>query len=65
MRTFIQISLLFFSLNVFSQVEPRLYQATRIADKIQIDGELNEPIWESGEIATNFIALEPDSKYGQ
>lgn len=60
MRTFIQISLLFFSLNVFSQVEPRLYQATRIADKIQIDGELNEPIWESGEIATNFIALEPE-----
>lgn len=43
----------------FAQVDQRLYTATRISESIQIDGELNEKIWEEGIVATDFIALEP------
>lgn len=44
---------------MIAQAEQRIYNATRTDFKIQIDGELDEEAWKSGEIASDFIALEP------
>jgi len=42
-----------------SQIKQRVYDATRTDASIQIDGKLNEDAWKTGNIASDFIALEP------
>lgn len=51
---------LFSNALAFSQATQRLYKATRTHADIKIDGELNEAAWSTGNIATDFIALEPN-----
>lgn len=43
----------------FSQAEQRIYHTSRITQSIKIDGILDEEVWQSGNIASDFIALEP------
>ncbi len=50
---------LYFSTGFSQNVLIKKYDALRITDKIEIDGCLNESIWNSAEIATDFIEYEP------
>jgi len=50
---------LFFSLDSYSQ--RKTLQAKTISEKITIDGKLNELIWNSAPIATDFLMFEPDN----
>lgn len=50
---------LIFSLNSYSQ--RKALQAKLISENISIDGKLDEQIWNSAEIASNFIMFEPDN----
>lgn len=49
----------FFSLNSHSQ--RKTLQAKNISENIAIDGKLNEQIWNSATIATDFLMFEPDN----
>ena len=51
--------LLFSPLFAYSQQKQKVYEATRTQDHIQIDGKLTEEAWKMGNLATDFIALEP------
>ena len=62
MAKHIHLSLLFLivcSINTFSQ--KKTLQAKSISENIVIDGKINEQIWESASIATDFIMFEPDN----
>ena len=57
------LKLLFFvvlSLSVYSQKKKTL-QAKSTTDNIIIDGKIDEEIWKTAPIATNFIMFEPDN----
>ena len=58
----IYLSLLFLiicSINTFGQ--KKTLQAKSITENITIDGKINEQIWESASIASDFIMFEPDN----
>jgi hypothetical protein len=53
------VLILFINLNIYGQ-KKRL-NAKSITENIVIDGKFNETIWESADIATDFIMFEPDN----
>lgn len=62
MAKHIYLSLLFLiicSINTFGQ--KKTLQAKSITENITIDGKINEQIWESASIASDFIMFEPDN----
>ncbi|RKS95306.1 carbohydrate binding protein with CBM9 domain [Flavobacterium limicola] len=62
MAKHIYLSLLFLiicSINTFGQ--KKTLQAKSITENITIDGKINEQIWESASVATDFIMFEPDN----
>ncbi|MBG6186273.1 DUF5916 domain-containing protein [Flavobacterium sp. CAN_S2] len=62
MTKHIYLSLLFLitcSINTFGQ--KKTLQAKSITENITIDGKINEQIWESASIASDFIMFEPDN----
>jgi hypothetical protein len=59
MNKLLLLSLLFFSFFGYSQ--KKTLQTKFITEKIEIDGKLNEGIWKSAAIASDFIMFEPDN----
>ncbi len=57
---FALIFFLIFSLLVFSQEEIKETFALKIEESINVDGFLNEPIWEKAPETGNFIQFEPE-----
>ena len=57
------IKLLIFSFTVFSTCvvaqQKKTITTTKTKELISIDAELDEKSWETSEIATNFVSLEP------
>ncbi|MFV8325152.1 DUF5916 domain-containing protein [Flavobacterium sp. ZS1P14] len=53
------IFLIFYSCNTYSQKKVLLAKA--ITENITIDGKINEEIWQTESIATDFIMFEPDN----
>ena len=51
--------LIFFSFEIYSQ--KKTLQAKSTSENITIDGKMNERIWESAAIASDFIMFEPDN----
>lgn len=51
--------LIFVSFETYSQ--KKTLQAKSITENITIDGKVNEKIWESAAIASNFVMFEPDN----
>ena len=54
----VTISLLF---SLFGYSQKKVLQTKFISEKIEIDGKLDESIWQSAEIATDFIMFDPDN----
>ncbi|WP_338378385.1 DUF5916 domain-containing protein [uncultured Flavobacterium sp.] len=53
---------LLFSVSIYSQeitISKKILDAKFASEAITIDGELNEPIWQTAQIATDFISFEP------
>ncbi|SHG75176.1 Carbohydrate family 9 binding domain-like [Flavobacterium micromati] len=59
MNKLLLLSLLFFSFFGYSQ--KKTLHTKFITEKIEIDGKLNEGIWKSAAIASDFIMFEPDN----
>lgn len=59
MRKSFLIAIFLYSLIGYSQ--KKTLQTKFISDKITIDGKMNETIWKSAAVATDFIMLEPDN----
>lgn len=59
MRKTLFFSLFFLTFLGFSQ--KKTLQTQFITESITIDGKINEPIWNSAQVATDFISLEPDN----
>ena len=53
--------LCFLFISVFGYSQKKTLQTKFISEKIEIDGNLNEPIWQSAAVATDFIMFEPDN----
>jgi hypothetical protein len=53
------ISVLLFS--IFGYCQKKTLQTKFITDKITIDGKMDEAIWKSAPIATDFVMLDPDN----
>ena len=51
--------LIFLSHNVYSQ--KKTLQAKSITENITIDGKVNEKVWETASVASDFIMFEPDN----
>jgi hypothetical protein len=51
--------LIFFSYTVYSQ--KKKLQAKSITENITIDGKINENVWETASVASDFIMFEPDN----
>jgi hypothetical protein len=51
--------LIFFSHTVYSQ--KKTLQAKSITENITIDGKINEKVWETASVASDFIMFEPDN----
>ncbi|MDI5896870.1 DUF5916 domain-containing protein [Flavobacterium yafengii] len=51
--------LIFFSHAVYSQ--KKTLQAKSITENITIDGKINEKVWETASVASDFIMFEPDN----
>ncbi|MGZ9734276.1 DUF5916 domain-containing protein [Flavobacterium sp. GNP002] len=51
--------LIFFSHTVYSQ--KKTLQAKSITENITIDGKVNEKVWETASVASDFIMFEPDN----
>ncbi len=51
--------LIFFSYSVYSQ--KKTIQAKSITENITIDGKINEKVWETASVASDFIMFEPDN----
>ena len=54
----VTISFLF---SLFGYSQKKVLQTKFISEKIEIDGKLDESIWQSAEIATDFIMFDPDN----
>ena len=54
----VTISLLF---SLFGYSQKKVLKTKFISEKIEIDGKLDESIWQSAEIATDFIMFDPDN----
>ena len=48
-------------LSLFGYSQKKTLQTKFISDKIEIDGKLDEAIWQGAATATDFITLEPDN----
>ena len=48
-------------LSVFSYSQKKVLQTKFISEKIEIDGKLDEAIWQSVPVATDFIMFDPDN----
>lgn len=59
MRKTLSISLFFLTFLGFCQ--KKILQTQFTTETITIDGKINEPIWNTAQIATDFISLEPDN----
>lgn len=59
MRKSLLIFISFFSFFGYSQ--KKTLQTKFISDKIIIDGKIDEAIWKSASVATDFVMLEPDN----
>ena len=59
LRFTLLFSLIFLSLEAFSQ--KKTLQAKRTTEDITIDGKINEEIWKTASIASDFIMFEPDN----
>ena len=59
MKNLVLLCALFLSLFGYSQ--KKTLQTKFISDKIEIDGKLDENIWKSAAIASDFITFEPDN----
>ena len=55
----ILLFLLFLSSCIYGQ--KKTLQAKSIVDKITIDGKINEEIWKTAQVASDFIMFEPDN----
>ena len=53
--------IIIFLLSFFGYSQKKTLQTKFISDNIEIDGKLNEAIWQGAAIATDFITLEPDN----
>ncbi|MFH6970537.1 DUF5916 domain-containing protein [Flavobacterium petrolei] len=53
--------LCFLFISVFGYSQKKTLQTKFISEKIEIDGNLNEPIWQSAAVAADFIMFEPDN----
>lgn len=51
----------FLSLSVFGYSQKKILQTKFTSEKIEIDGKLDEAIWQSVPIATDFIMFDPDN----
>ncbi|MFV8371111.1 DUF5916 domain-containing protein [Flavobacterium sp. LB2P74] len=51
--------LIFFGFNVFSQ--KKALQAKSITENLIIDGKINEKVWETASVASDFVMFEPDN----
>ena len=47
------------TLSSFAAANQRHYEIIRISETIDVDGELNEEVWKQGNVASDFISLEP------
>ena len=56
-----QLLLCFLLLSVLATAKKKYLQTKFISEKIEIDGKLDEPIWQSAAIATDFIMFDPDN----
>lgn len=62
MRHFFKAFLTFTLLAVsVSYSQKKTVEATSISEKISINGELDENIWNAAKVATDFVMLEPDN----
>lgn len=59
MKQVVIILFMLFSLSTYSQ--KKVLQTKFISDNINIDGKLNEEIWKSAPIATDFVMFQPDN----
>ena len=54
--------LLLFSISVYSQenvISKKILDAKFASESITVDGDLNEPIWQTAHVATDFTSFEP------
>ena len=51
----------FLLLSFFGYSQKKVLQTKFISEKVEIDGKLNEDIWQSASIASDFITFEPDN----
>ena len=49
----------FFTIGLHAQKDRKEYQTNRIQDPPKIDGIINDKVWNSAEIATDFVMVEP------
>ena len=60
-KRLISILILIIIVSFSGYSQKKTLQTQPITDKISIDGQFNESVWESVNWATNFIMLEPDN----
>ena len=56
-----QLLFCFLLLSVVGFSQKKILQTKFISEKIEIDGKLDETIWQSASIAKDFIMFEPDN----
>lgn len=59
MKKVLILALLFFC--GFTYGQKKTLKTTSITETISIDGNLNEPVWQNAEVATDFFMYEPDN----
>lgn len=59
MRKLIFLALLFFSFTGYSQ--KKILQAKSFSGNIEIDGKIDESVWENVPVATDFVMFQPDN----
>ncbi len=50
-----------FTLASFLTLSQKIIDATRLSDKLEVDGILDEPIWKTVPVARGFTQIEPDA----
>lgn len=60
LRSALTLTLTVVLLSVPAWAQTKTATALRVQESIQVDGHLNEPIWEKAPPATGFIQLQPD-----
>ena len=53
--------ILFFTLIMYGQNPKKTLFTQYTTDKITIDGNFNEPVWQNAAIANNFVMIDPDN----